>query len=80
MSGRAPQRFRALAFCRPRLPGGFGGLQLAEAAMLILPADPSPAEPLIVGTSCRICAVSGCAARREPSILSESAVSAGASA
>jgi XRE family transcriptional regulator, fatty acid utilization regulator len=69
MAGRSARRFRALAFCQPRLPGGFGGPQLAEAAMLILP-DSSGGEALAVGTSCRICPVADCPARREPSILS----------
>jgi predicted transcriptional regulator len=72
MSGRTPQRFRTLAFCRPRLTGGFTGPQMAEAAMLILPADGVPGETLAVGTSCRICPRPACAARREPSLLSES--------
>jgi XRE family transcriptional regulator, fatty acid utilization regulator len=72
MSGRTPQRFRTLAFCRPHLTGGFAGPQMAEAAMLILPADGVPGETLAVGTSCRICPRPACAARREPSLLSES--------
>jgi hypothetical protein len=72
MSGRTPQRFRTLAFCRPRLSGGFAGPQLAEAAMLILPLPPGTTGTLGVGTSCRICPRPACPARREPSILSES--------
>jgi predicted transcriptional regulator len=74
--GRVPRRFRTLAFCAPRHPHGFAGPQVSEAAMLILPvAGPAGAEgtgaALAVGTSCRICGVAGCPARREPSILSE---------
>ena len=76
MSGRTPQRFRTLAFCRPRLTGGFGGPQMAEAAMLILPLETVTGETLAVGTSCRICPRPACPARREPSILSESQISA----
>jgi transcriptional regulator with XRE-family HTH domain len=72
MAGRVAQRFRALAFCRPRLPGGFGGPQMAEAAMLILPAEGAAGEAVRVGTTCRICPRPVCPARREPSILSES--------
>jgi predicted transcriptional regulator len=45
---------------------------MAEAAMLILPADAVSGETLAVGTSCRICPRSACPARREPSLLSES--------
>jgi predicted transcriptional regulator len=70
MWGRVTRRFRALAFCAPRHPQGFGGPQLSEAAMLILPEDRGGDGPaLAVGTSCRICGVAGCPARREPSIL-----------
>ncbi len=40
--------------------------------MLILPDDRGGEGPaLAVGTSCRICGVEGCSARREPSILGE---------
>jgi transcriptional regulator with XRE-family HTH domain len=74
MWGRTPRRFRALAFCAARHPRGFGGPQVSEAAMLILPGEPGEAAPtLAVGTTCRICAVPGCPARREPSILAEAA-------
>ncbi|MEY3308517.1 MAG: hypothetical protein RLZZ413_2555 [Pseudomonadota bacterium] len=76
MSGRTPQRFRALAFCRPRLAGGFAGPPMAEAAMLILPGETAPGEILGVGTSCRICPRPACPARREPSILSEGQIGA----
>ncbi|MBN2629574.1 MAG: helix-turn-helix domain-containing protein [Rhodobacteraceae bacterium] len=74
-AGRAPRLFRTLAICEARLPQGFAGPQLREAAMLILPeVGPRPAssvQPL--GPSCRICPRSHCPARREPSILTESA-------
>jgi predicted transcriptional regulator len=74
MWGRVPRRFRALAFCAPRHPHGFGGPQVSEAAMLIVPDDRAGDGPALpVGTSCRICGVGGCAARREPSILGEMA-------
>ena len=72
-AGRAPRLFRALALCEARLPQGFSGPELREAAMLILPVDgPRPAAPIVpLGTSCRICPRGGCPARREPSILSD---------
>lgn len=76
MAGRTPQRFRALAFCRPRLTGGFAGPPLAESAMLILPVDAVTGETLTVGTNCRICPRPACPARREPSLLSESQIGA----
>lgn len=70
--GRGGRRFRAMAFCQPRFPGGFGGPELREAVMLILPVDEGgPALPL--GSTCRVCPRADCAARREPSILSETA-------
>jgi len=68
--------FAAWAVCLPAAGQGFGGPQIVEAGMLFTRAGPAlepsvdgPARP--VGTSCRICARSGCAARREPSILKE---------
>ncbi len=71
MWGRSPRRFRVLAFCQPRLPEGFGGPQLSEAAMLLLPLDDRTGQAQAVGTSCRICPLVGCAARREPSIVTD---------
>ena len=62
-------RFRVLAFCQPRYPAGFRGPELREAAMLILPEADFAAEAVAVGSTCRICQRAGCAARREPSIL-----------
>lgn len=71
-AGPSGARFQALAFCLSRLPGGFSGPELREAAMLILP-DPGPRQPdvLAVGSTCRICPRADCAARREPSITRE---------
>ncbi len=63
------RRFRVLAFCQPRYPSGFRGPELREAAMLILPEADFLAPALAVGSTCRICQQSACAARREPSIL-----------
>lgn len=72
--GRVPQRFTAFAIGQPSHPEGFGGPQVTEAAMLILPLDgpaTGPVQP--VGTSCRICMREPCPARREPSIVGTSA-------
>ena len=71
MVGRVPQRFGAQAFCQISQAGGFGGVELREAAMLIWPEAGGAGDTLPVGSSCRICARGGCAARREPSILSD---------
>ncbi len=73
-TGRTPRRFLTYAISQPAHPAGFDGPAVFEAAMLILPDDgpERPAEPMVsIGTSCRICPRRGCAARREPSILSE---------
>ncbi|WP_112309593.1 helix-turn-helix domain-containing protein [Pseudogemmobacter bohemicus] len=66
-------RFLCLAWCEARLPWGFAGPELREAALLIQPdsgSAPDPA-PLAAGTTCRICPRDACPARREPSILGD---------
>lgn len=70
---RLPMRFQAMAICETRLLAGFSGSVLREAGMLLLPLDTVPPEASIeaVGTSCRICPRLDCAARREPSIVSD---------
>ncbi|MEF3046563.1 helix-turn-helix domain-containing protein [Pseudotabrizicola sp. L79] len=74
-SGRSSRLFRALAMCDIRVPQGFDGPELREAGMLLLPLDQPPAGAAVlgVGSSCRICPRAKCPARREPSILSETA-------
>ncbi|MFN4153152.1 MAG: helix-turn-helix domain-containing protein [Paracoccaceae bacterium] len=74
--GRSARRFHTLSICETRLPQGFAGPELREAAMLILPDDsPRGAAPVLaLGSSCRICPRAGCPARREPSILAEAGV------
>lgn len=74
MAGRVPRRFLAYAWCEASYPAGFDGPQVLEAGMLLLPADAarSPAE-LPVGATCRICPRADCPARREPSILTDTA-------
>jgi predicted transcriptional regulator/DNA-binding XRE family transcriptional regulator len=69
VAGGAASRYRVLAFCQPRYPGGFRGIELREAAMLILPDADFAAPALPVGSTCRLCQRGDCAARREPSIL-----------
>ena len=72
-AGRAARRFRTLSICETRLPQGFGGSALREAAMLIWPDEGAPGSlpALALGSSCRICPRAACPARREPSILAE---------
>jgi hypothetical protein len=62
-------RFLLRAFCQVHLPQGFGVPERREAAMLILPAPSGPPAQMVVGPTCRICPVSGCSLRREPSTL-----------
>jgi transcriptional regulator with XRE-family HTH domain len=79
-AGRTTRVFRTLSICETRLPQGFSGPELREAAMLILP-DAAPVRVsgvgvatgpvLALGSSCRICPRLACPARREPSILTE---------
>lgn len=76
-AGRGGRRFRAIAHCTPRHPEGIGGVELREAAMLVLPLRGGTAplgEAQVVGSSCRVCARGACPARREPSILSDGAM------
>lgn len=75
VAGQRGRHFRVRAFCQPSWPGGFGGPELREAAMLIerdlTPASGRDAGPLPeVGSTCRICPASACPARRDSSILS----------
>lgn len=69
--------YLAYAFCQSSLPQGFGGPELREAAMLILPLPNGPSsrttgEPVWqIGSTCRICPREACPARREPSIMRE---------
>ncbi len=61
--------FRLRALAEPRPPAAFGGPVMTDAAMLIEPAmGGGPATAM--GSTCRICAVPDCPARREPTILS----------
>lgn len=69
MAGAPPQRFLLRAYCQTRVLGGFGGVEMRVAAMLILPAPAGVAATLMIGPTCRICGREECLARREPSIL-----------
>lgn len=68
MAGQSDRRHRAIAWAETRHPQGLRGPELREAAMLILPDD-GAGPALVVGSSCRVCALGDCPARREPSIL-----------
>lgn len=73
MAGHVAQRFAVRAFCQVTQAGGFGGVELREAAMLIWPQAGQTGDALGVGSTCRICARHACVARREPSILAQGA-------
>ncbi len=70
----AGARFAATAWAERHYPQGFDGPPVTRALMLVVPmaSDPparSAGPARVVGSSCRICAVRDCAARREPTIL-----------
>lgn len=71
------REFLAYAVAGRTGPAGFGAPQIVEATMLLHDAsyasqdsrDDGGAGAVPVGPACRICPVTGCAARREPSIM-----------
>lgn len=70
VAGRRGERFAVRAWGEARHPGGFDGVEVRQAAMLLTPLPPgAPAPGLRVGVSCRICPEQACPARREASIL-----------
>ncbi|MBT2130076.1 XRE family transcriptional regulator [Aliiroseovarius lamellibrachiae] len=74
MGGRTPKRFLCLAIANTFGSPRFDVPPLIEVTMLILPEDeaaPFGGRAAKVGSSCRVCALADCAARREPSILSD---------
>jgi predicted transcriptional regulator len=76
MPGRGEERFLTYAIAQPAGAADFDAPPVFEATMLILPPDRAAfpegaAHP--VGTSCRICPRAACSARREPTILAETA-------
>ena len=72
MPGPPAQHFIAHAMCRARGPARFDSPPIYEATMLIRACDPPDgSDALPIGSSCRICPRSQCAARREPSLLAE---------
>ncbi len=74
LAGRTPQRFLTYSYGELTRTQGFDGPQLVRSHMLVLAATPqeAAAEPLVVGTSCRICLRTECPARRELSVIGKS--------
>lgn len=72
MAGRNGRRFTARAWAEVSHAGGFDGIAVRHAAMLVLPESGAGAPPALrVGPTCRICPERDCPARREPSILTD---------
>ncbi len=75
MPGTTPRRFLCQAVCLPREPLRFDKPPVFEAVMLIEPFDDAQVTTttdgpiLAVGSSCRVCPRTECAARREASLL-----------
>jgi len=75
-AARPGEPFVCFAMAAPAFPAGFSGPAVHESAMLVVPPEiAAPGDhvgPLDrIGTSCRVCPLDGCPARREPSILGE---------
>jgi len=80
--GRRTGQFLAYAICQPANLAHFGGPQVLEAMMLLVPWEIAGASgtalrdehgpALSVGASCRVCPQEACPARREPSIFDAS--------
>ncbi len=70
--GRDARRFVLHAYSTTRYPAGFDKPPVVESTMLVMPiiGEAPQGDRFEIGTSCRICAVEDCVARREPSILS----------
>ncbi len=71
MDGRATPRLRLRAYAQTRHVGGYQGIELRHAAMLVTPlAQGATTAPVLpIGSTCRVCSRGACPARREPSIL-----------
>lgn len=71
MTGRDRDLFQACAVSEMRYPDGFDAPPVVEAWMMLEPCTGfSGTERVIgVGTSCRVCAIPECSARREPSLI-----------
>ena len=73
--GRSSAEFECLAVAWPHHMPDFDRDPVFRSVMLIRPVTgaPGPADPPAqpVGSHCRVCPRRDCAARREPSILSE---------
>ena len=69
--GRQAAQFDCFAIAHPQGAPGLDQDPVYHSTMLILPASRPSDTALAVGSTCRVCVRGGCAARREPSVLSE---------
>ena len=70
--GRTTACFECFAVAHPRTRPAFDEDPLYLSTMLIVPvAQPTDREVPQVGSTCRVCPRTDCAARREPSVLNE---------
>lgn len=72
-AGRDQFPVMSYAVAETHAPRAFGATPRVLALMLLLPGrqDAGQDTPLTVGSTCRVCPVAGCDARREPSLLGE---------
>lgn len=79
-AARPGDPFLCYALAHAQYPEGFGGAAVYEASMLVIPPVLVTAEASAqgahgavtrIGTTCRVCPLPACAARREPSILGD---------
>lgn len=72
LPGASARRFMCYAYATAAPPQSFDAVPVVESTMLAI-ADPAPdkAPHVPVGTNCRICPRTDCAARREPSAASQ---------
>lgn len=64
--------FDCFAIAAPQGPVRFDAPSRVEALMLLVPTTARANQVTPVGSGCRLCAQSACAARREPSVLASS--------
>ncbi|PWR03463.1 XRE family transcriptional regulator [Meridianimarinicoccus roseus] len=75
-SARPAERFLCYAMAHAHYPDGFAAPAVYEASMILVPPDlvdlgPAPGPVSRIGTTCRVCPLPDCAARRDPSILGD---------
>jgi predicted transcriptional regulator len=73
MAGRGGGVFQACAMADAELPPNIGADLVLRSHMLLWPSEDGGKQAQGVGVTCRICPRDGCAARREPSIMGQSA-------